>query len=221
MNTALNNLIVEYKIIAIVRKIYGEDLVKLTQALYAGGIRLLEITFDQSDPDCLHKTSKSIALLDKEMGGNMTLGAGTVLNIAQVDAAITGGARYIVSPNTDEKVIRYSKQNGLVSIPGAMTPSEMVNAHDFGADYVKVFPLSDLGLKYMKSVMSPLNHINFIATGGVSLDNLLEILNSGFIGAGIGGYIADKKLIANGDFAELTNRASKFVAISKNSSVSE
>src|SRR4030065_1995848 len=130
---------------------------------------MLEISFNQADPDCIHKTSKAIALLEKEMGGDIMLGAGTVLNIAQVDAAITGGARYIVSPNTDEKVICYSKQKGLVSIPGAMTPSEMVNAYNYGADYVKVFPISDLELMYMKSVMSPLNHINFIATGGVSL----------------------------------------------------
>ena len=93
----------------------------------------------------------------------------------------------------------------------------MVEAYNYGADYIKVFPVSDLGLKYMKSVMSPLNHIKFIATGGVSLDNLSDILNIGFVGAGIGGDLADKKLIANGDFAELTHRASKFVEIVKNS----
>ena len=215
MDIAFKQLIEEYKIIAIVRKIYGNNLVQLAQALYAGGIRMLEITFDQSDPDCINKTRDAIALLDKGMNGNMALGAGTVLNVTQVDAAIAGGARYIVSPNTDEKVIHYSKQKGLVSIPGAMTPSEMVEAHNYGANYVKVFPLSDLGLKYMKSIMSPLNHINFIATGGVNLDNLSDILNFGFVGAGIGGYLADKKLVANGDFAEITSRASKFVEIVK------
>jgi 2-dehydro-3-deoxyphosphogluconate aldolase / (4S)-4-hydroxy-2-oxoglutarate aldolase len=221
MNIEIKKLIGEYKIIAIVRKIYGENLIKLAQALYAGGIKMLEITFDQADTDCIDKTSNAIALIANEMNGKMMLGAGTVLSVTQVDAANAGGAKYIVSPNTDEKVIRYSKQKGLVSIPGAMTPSEMVNAINFGADFVKVFPVSDLGLKYMKSVMSPLNHIKFIATGGVSLDNLADMLNTGFVAAGIGGYLADKKLIANGDFGELTNRASKFVEISKNYSTNK
>ena len=107
MDIAIKKLIEEYKIIAIVRKIYGNDLTQLAQALYAGGIRMLEITFDQADPDCIHKTRNAIALLDKEMDGNMALGAGTVLNVTQVDAAIAGGARYIVSPNTDKEVVLY------------------------------------------------------------------------------------------------------------------
>jgi 2-dehydro-3-deoxyphosphogluconate aldolase/(4S)-4-hydroxy-2-oxoglutarate aldolase len=140
MNRDICKLIVRYKIISIVRRIYGEDLIQLARALYDGGIRLLEITFDQADPDCIHKTSEAIALLGKEMGEDMMLGAGTVLDVAQVDGAIAGGAQYIVSPNTDEKVIRYSKQKGLVSIPGAMTPSEMVNAHYYGQILLRCFP---------------------------------------------------------------------------------
>jgi len=215
MNKEIIESIEKYKIIAVIRRLYGEDLIKLTQALYDGGIRMLEITFDQADPDCIHKTVEAIKLLDKNMNGKIILGAGTVLSVAQVDAALAGGAKYIVSPNTDEKVIRHSKQKGLISIPGAMTPSEMIDAVNFGADFVKAFPISDLGLKYMKSIMSPLNHIKFIATGGVSLENFSDILNVGFVGAGIGGYLSDKKLIADRNFTELTDRASKFVKIAE------
>lgn len=216
MNNEVKEQIENNKIIAIVRKIYGDDLIHLTQALYEGGIRLLEITFDQADPDCIAKTSRAIERLAKELGGNMLLGAGTVLSVDQVDAAQGAGARYVVSPNTDKDVIHYCNQKNLISIPGAMTPTEMVNAVHWGADFVKVFPLSDLGLKYMKAITAPLNHIKFIATGGVGLDNLLEVFNVGFVGAGIGGSLADKKLIANGDFAELTNRARKYVEITHN-----
>ncbi len=215
MNINLKEQIENFKIFAIVRKIYSDDLLRLAEALFSGGIRMLEITFDQSDPDCIKKTSNSIKMLDKVMGKIMLLGAGTVLNVAQVEAAKAAGAKYIVSPNTDERVVRYSKLNGLISIPGAMTPSEMVNAVEYGADYVKVFPVSDLGLKYMTSIMSPLNHIKFIATGGVGLDNLNDYFKIGFVAAGIGGFLADKKLILRGDYAELTNRARKFVEIAQ------
>lgn len=217
MNAEIKSQIEEYKIIAIERKVYGDLLVQLGESLYAGGIRILEITFDQADPDCLSKTADSLLLLSKEMMGKMTIGAGTVLNVDQVEAAMAGGAKFIVSPNTDETVIRHTKQKGLLSIPGAMTPSEMVSAVNYGADYVKVFPLSDLGLKYMRNVMAPLNHIKFIATGGVGLENLSDILQMGFVAAGIGGYLADKTLLANGAFEELTNRAREFVKISKSS----
>ena len=215
MDKEIKNQIEEYKIIAIVRRLYGEDLIGLAQALFDGGIRVLEITFDQADPDCIPKTYNAISLLNRKMNGKMGLGAGTVLNVAQVDAALAGGARFIVSPNTNEDVIRHSKEKGLISIPGSMTPTEMISAHNFGADFVKVFPVSDLGLNYMKSIMSPINHIKFIATGGVCLENFQDILNIGFVGAGIGGFLTDKKLIANRNFAELTDRASKFVEITK------
>jgi len=217
MNAEIKSHIEEFKIIAIERKVYGDQLVQLAESLYAGGIRILEITFDQADPDCLTKTADSLALLSTEMKGKMTIGAGTVLNVDQVEAAMAGGAKFIVSPNTDETVIRHTKQKGLLSIPGAMTPSEMVSAANYGADYVKVFPVSDLGLKYMRNVMAPLNHIKFIATGGVGLDNLSDILQMGFVAAGIGGYLADRTLIANSAFEELTNRAREFVKISKSS----
>ena len=214
MDTETKKLIEENKIIAIIRKVYGNDLIQLAHALYSGGINLLEITFDQVDPDCIQKATDSLALIANNVS-EMVLGAGTVLDKAQVDAAVASGARYIVSPNTDEEVISRSKQMGVVSIPGAMTPTEMVNAIHCGADYVKVFPVSDLGLKYMKDVMSPLDHIKFIATGGINLENFSDYLDIGFVAAGIGGHLTDKKLIEKGDFSEFTNRARGFVEIAR------
>lgn len=201
------------KVVAILRRVYEDDLYKLVEALAEGGLGLVEVTFDQGDPDGVKKTSNAISELNKRFGDRMLVGAGTVLNPAQVDAAAGAGAKYIISPNVSQKVIEHTKEIGLVSMPGAMTPSEMLSAHDFGADFIKVFPYGDLGLSYMKSIIGPINHLKFIATGGVTEANLPELLDFGFTGAGIGNWLSDRKLIEAGDFAEFTRRAKAFTAM--------
>jgi 2-dehydro-3-deoxyphosphogluconate aldolase/(4S)-4-hydroxy-2-oxoglutarate aldolase len=202
----------EKKIIAIIRRVYGHDLLKTAEALYDGGINLLEITFDQTDPDCLRKTSDAIAMLASDIP-QILLGAGTVLSVEQADAAMKAGAHYIISPNVDEDVIRFTKKKGRVSIPGAMTPSEMLSASKYGADFVKMFPAADLGVSYMKSVMSPISHLKLLAVGGVTTENLRGFFDIGFAGAGIGSYLSDKKLIAEGNFCELQKRAASIMDI--------
>ncbi len=216
----MSNIIVkieQHRLIAIIRGIYGDNLIKLSNALYNGGIRLLEITFNQAEPDCLKKTAGAIAELNSSMAQKMLFGAGTVLNLEQAAAAMDAGAHYIISPNTDEKIIRFTKENGMISIPGAMTPSEMCNAVELGADFVKVFPAAELGCKYMSGIMSPLNHIKFLAVGGVNEANLQNFLSIGYKGAGIGSYLSDKKLIEAGKFDILEDRARNLVKIADNS----
>lgn len=202
-----------YKIIAICRKIYGSDLERLTEALAIGGVRMIEVTFDQADPEHLEKTARAIELVKRVSGGNVLPGAGTVMTAEQVDAAKSAGAFYIISPNTDEAVIRRTKENGLVSIPGAMTPSEIAAAHNYGADFVKLFPTSQLGPDYVKAISAPISHVKLVATGGITEDNLPTYLKLGMVGAGISGRLTDKKLIAEGNFAEISRRAAAFAAI--------
>ena len=140
----------------------------------------------------------------------MMFGAGTVLTREQVKAAADAGACYIISPNTDADVITYTKELGLVSIPGAMTPSEIMNAHNLGADIVKLFPSGYLGFRYIRDILAPISHVKLCATGGVSEENWGEYLSLGFAGAGISGRLCDKKCIESGDFAEITRRAKVF-----------
>lgn len=201
------------RIVVIVRGTYGEELKKLAAALYDGGIRFLEVTFYQADPDCVEKTTEAIKMLCGCVPKDMHIGAGTVLTEAQVLAAHAAGAKFIISPNTNENVIRLTKHLGLVSIPGAMTPSEILQAHDCGADMVKVFPFDDLGLHYIKGIRAPISHVKLMATGGVNEDNFADALKAGFSGAGISGRLTDKKLIAEDNFAELTRRAGVFTKI--------
>lgn len=213
MNTAM--FIEENKIIAICRKVYGQDLMNLAQALLDGGVKLMEVTFDQADPDCITKTTTCISMLQEKFGDNMMFGAGTVLTKEQVQAAADAGARYIISPNVDPLVIGCTKELGLVSIPGAMTPSEIITAHNLGADIVKLFPAGTLGFRYIKDILAPISHVKLCATGGVTEETWGQYLDLNFVGAGISGRLCDKKCIAEGNFAEITHRAAVFTEITK------
>lgn len=203
------------KVITIVRRLYGEDLLTLSDALLAGGVRLIECTFDQADPEYIEKTSEAIRALSQRHGGEMLVGAGTVLTSEQVDAAYKAGAKYIISPNVNRDVIYRTKELGLVSIPGAMTPSEILAAHEYGADLVKLFPATTLGFKYIKDILAPISHVKLVATGGVNEENFRQYLDLGFAGAGISGRLMDRSLIADKNWAEIIQRAKKFSSIVK------
>lgn len=198
-------------VVAICRKIYGQDLLRLADTLEQGGVQLMEVTFDQSDPNCLDRTAEAIGTLCARFP-NMRFGAGTVLSRAQVDATLQAGGGFIISPNTDLDVIRYTKQLGLVSIPGAMTPSEIIAAHQAGADYVKLFPAATLGLKYIKDISAPINHVKLIATGGISTDNFADYLRAGCRGAGISSSLCDKARMQAGGWASFTEAARTLVS---------
>ena len=207
--------VLEKKIVAIVRGVYGQDCLNLAKALHAGGIDLLEVTFDQSQPENLERTSDTVKLLCDNLGDQMFFGAGTVTSLKMLELAIDAGAAFIVSPDTNEDVIRATVAAGLVSMPGAMTPTEIVTAHGCGADFVKVFPTSSLGAGYIKAVCAPLNHIRMLAVGGVNENNIGEFLAAGAVGAGIGGNLVNKKWIAAGEFDKITELAKQYVANSR------
>lgn len=204
-----------HKVITICRKVYGEDLKNLAAALCEGGVKLIEVTFDQADPDCIAKTAEAIIMMNKEFEGEMLFGAGTVLSEDQVKAAADAGAAYIISPNVNEKVIKATKALGMISIPGAMTPTEIIAAHELGADIVKLFPAGYLGFRYIKDILGPISHVKLCATGGVTEETWGQYLDLGFVGAGISSRLCDKKCIAAGDWAEVTRRASVFTEITK------
>lgn len=207
------DFVLENKVVSIVRRVYGDDLLKLAHALCDGGVKMIECTFDQQDPCCIEKTTEAISMLCAEFGDRMCFGAGTVLSAKQVDAAADAGAKYIISPNVNPYVIGRTKELGLVSIPGAMTPTEILSAHDLGADIVKLFPATTLGFKYIKDILAPITHVRLMATGGVTEENFADYLSLGFVGAGVSGRLSDMKLIAAGDFDTIRQRAAAFVRI--------
>lgn len=212
MREAIIQKVLDKKIVAIVRGVYGQDAVNLAKALYAGGIELLEVTFDQSKPESLNRTSDTVKMLCQELGDKMYFGAGTVTTIEMLNLAKEAGASFIVSPDFNPEVIKATVEAGMVSMPGAMTPTEILTAYRAGADFVKVFPTAGLGSSYIKAVRGPLNHIRLLAVGGVNEKNIAEFLAAGCVGAGVGGNLVNKTWIANGEWDKITALAKEFIA---------
>ena len=200
------------KLVAISRKVAKEDIKNTAKALYEGGIRSLEITFDQSNPNCIEETVRSIEIVREVMGERMMIGAGTVLNVEQAIAAAKAGASFVLSPDTNVKVIDKIKDLGLISVPGAMTPSEIMVAWNHGADIVKLFPAGILTLAYYKAIKGPISHVPLMAVGGVGLENMKSFLDAGFCSCGIGSNIVRNDLIASKRFNDLTNLAKEYVS---------
>ncbi len=203
------------KIIVIVRGTAKEKLIPLAQAMYDGGIRLLEVTFDATGKVSDEETAANIGALVEYFDGKMLIGAGTVLKTSQVELVAKAGGSFIISPNTDEQVIKKTRELGMVSMPGAVTPTEIQQAHNFGASFVKLFPAGNLGPDYVKAVRAPLSHIKLTAVGGIHDGNMVDYIKAGASGFGIGTNIVDKKLVEAEDYAGITALAEKYVAVLK------
>ncbi len=203
--------ILEEKLFAIVRGVAPEKILPTAQAIADGGIHALEITFDHKTPNGIEKTLESISLLHKHCGLDILLGAGTVLSAQEVEQAADAGAEYMISPDTNHEVIRRTKELGKISIPGAYSPTEALEAHRAGADLVKLFPAGLMGPAYVKAVCGPLGFIRFTAVGNINETNIPEFLKAGVQGFGIGGNLVDLEAIAQNRFSALTETARKLV----------
>ncbi|MFL5809907.1 MAG: bifunctional 4-hydroxy-2-oxoglutarate aldolase/2-dehydro-3-deoxy-phosphogluconate aldolase [Flavisolibacter sp.] len=197
--------IFEHKIVAIIRGAEPTDVLKIAEALYAGGIRLMEVTLNS--PGAL----QLIRELKMEMEGRMLIGAGTVLNVEDATKAIDAGASFIISPIVDVPTIEFTKQNNIVSVPGAYTATEIHHAFSQGADIIKVFPASS-NHKYISEIRGPLPHIPLMPTGGITVDNIGEFVKAGAVAFGIGGALVDTKKAATVEhLKEIKDKAKKFV----------
>lgn len=204
------------KVIAIVRGVSTEKCMKVADALYEGGIRLMEVPFNPRDPSSDEETANCIAAIAKKYAGKMLAGSGTVLTVKQVELTAQAGGSYTIAPNTNADVIRRTVELGMVAMPGAMTPTEIEYAHECGAEYVKLFPAANLGTDYVKAIRAPLSHIKLLAVGGVSEKNFADFLKAGMSGAGVGGNLANKAWIEAGEFDKITEVARQLVEIAHN-----
>lgn len=215
MSKTIIDEILDAKIIAIVRGAEASKCMDIVEALYKGGIRFVEITYNQSKPESWEETAATIGKLHEAFKGRVHIGAGTVTSVKLAEMTAAAGGEYVISPDTNIAVIKRTKELGMISMPGALTPTEMLAAHNAGADFVKIFPIGNLGPAYVKAVTAPLNHIRFMAVGGVNEKNLSEFLTAGCVGAGIGGNLAKKAWIDAGEFEKLTEAAREMIAAIK------
>ncbi|MGS2599957.1 MULTISPECIES: bifunctional 4-hydroxy-2-oxoglutarate aldolase/2-dehydro-3-deoxy-phosphogluconate aldolase [Mammaliicoccus] len=195
----------ETKLIAILRNANPNDILPIVETLYKAGIRAIEVTMNSP------KALESIELISNEMKGKVVVGAGTVLDAESARLAILSGATFILSPTVDKDTIRMSKKYGTVSIPGAMTPTEILEAYEYGGDIIKVFPTTSLGPEYIKDLQGPLPHIPLLPTGGVSIDNVTDFIEAGAVGVGLGSALVNTKVETNkAYFEELEQKAQAF-----------
>lgn len=197
--------IVDCGVVAIVRFDRSEELVEAARAIKAGGVDVIEFTM--TTPNALN----IIAASAEEFGEEVLLGAGTVLDPETARAAILSGARYIISPTLNPQVIELCHRYGVIAVPGAFTPTEILTAWELGADMVKVFPAAAMGPGYIKDILSPLPQVRLLPVGGVSVSNVAEFIKAGATAVAAGSSLVDKRAVAEGDFARLTEIARKFV----------
>lgn len=202
--------ILKNKVIVIVRGVAKDKLIPLVQAMYDGGIRLVECTYDASGKISDEEIAGNIEMLAKHFDGKMQVGAGTVLTKKQVELTKKAGGKFIISPDTNVEVIQYTKELELVSIPGAITPTEVATANRAGADFIKLFPIDLYGPKYIKILKAPLSNGRFLAVNGITAENMNEYLEAGACGVGVGSGIVNKAKIEEEDWPGITELAKKY-----------
>ena len=199
--------ILKHKIVAILRRVRPDAVSGIAAALYAGGIRCLEITLNSPDAFSVLKS------LTAKMGNHLLIGAGTVLDATEARQALHAGARFIISPTLDIPTIQYTRQAGAVSIPGAFTATEILTAYRNGADIVKVFPAS-VGVAYFRDLRAPLSHIPLMPTGGINLENIRDYHKAGAVAFGVGSALVDGRQPVTEEYLqELTALARRYSEI--------
>lgn len=210
------DIIFEEKLFAIIRGVPSTQIVDTVDALVQGGVKLLEVTFSHDRPEGIEETLLSLSKIRDDFIGQVCLGAGTVLTGEQVRLAGEAGAQFIVSPNVDHDVIRTTKKLNLFSLPGALTPTEIVSARCAGADMVKLFPVGSFGPDYVKDLRGPLSDIPLIAVGGINKENAAQFLAAGAVGVGVGGSLVSLQDVNDGNFAAIERRAKDLLRIIRN-----
>lgn len=202
------NLIEETALIPIIRVDSSETALQVADAFLEGGVSIIEVTF--SVPGAVDVVSE----LSEKLGDKVLIGTGTVLDGATARQAILAGSEFIVSPIYSRDLIETARRYSKPVFPGAVTPTEILEAYTMGADAVKVFPCGNLGgASYIKAVKAPLPQVPVIPTGGVNIDTAGPLLDAGSFALGVGSAITDKKAIAAGNFGKITENVKAFLSV--------
>ncbi len=194
------------KLVAIIRSHSLEGLENTVRSLFQGGIRAVEITMNT--PGALSGIERM-----KEKYPELLIGAGTVLDSETARLAIMSGAEFLLTPTLKKETIEIANRYHVPIIPGVMTPTEVLTAYEYGAKMVKIFPIRQLGPKYLTDLKGPLPFVETMAVGGISLENAGLFLQAGAHCLGIGSSLVDEKLVQQGNFTEIERRAASFVEI--------
>lgn len=203
--TEIISLLKNPGVIAVVRAQKTEQVIPLSEALIAGGVIAIEITM--TTPNAI----AAIREASEKLGKRALIGVGTVIDGDTCRAAIAAGAEFVVSPICRLDLIPIARAAQRPIMLGSYTPTEAQLAHEAGADFIKIFPADTLGPKYIKALRAPLPHLNLVPTGGVDASNVAEWFKAGVAAVGAGSSLVSSKILSEGAWAELTQRAREFV----------
>lgn len=200
-NQSWLKLLQQTRVIAVIRASQRSIGCQMAKAVAAGGMHLIEITWNSDGGEEL------ISQLRSELPA-CTIGTGTLLTLDHLEQAIAAGAQFLFTPHINPAMIQAAAQRSLPIVPGALSPTEIVTAWQAGASCVKVFPVQAMGgASYIKSLQGPLSHIPLIPTGGVTVENAPEFLLSGAIAVGLSGQLFPQQLVADGNWEAIAQRA--------------
>ena len=202
---AVTALVEQLGVVAVIRMKDPAKLRAVVDAMAAGGVRALEVTMT------VPRAVEMIRELAPTLPDGFLLGAGTVIDAPTARAVIDAGASFVVSPVFRPDVIAACHQRDVPAMPGCFTPTEILAAHECGADIVKVFPATTLGPQFIKDVRAPLPHLKLMPTGGVTLDNAGDWIRAGAVAVGLGSALMDASAIADGRFEVITANARRVV----------
>jgi 2-dehydro-3-deoxyphosphogluconate aldolase / (4S)-4-hydroxy-2-oxoglutarate aldolase len=194
-------------VVSIVRGTTPEQMNGIADALYRGGVRIIEVTFNTPN------ASEIIKNLTKLYSDKMIIGAGTVLDAQTARTAILSGAQFILSPSLHADVIQMCNKYNILAVPGVFTPTEAITAWELGAKIVKIFPAGIVGPNYIKQLLGPLNQLRIMVVGGINEENFGSFMQAGAMGAGIGSDLVNRKLADAEDYDEIYRRAKHFTEI--------
>ena len=202
--------VLDKRIVAVIRSKSGDQLVDVAEALLAGGVEVMEVTFT------VPAAAKVLERVAERLGDKILLGAGTVLDSETARIAMLSGAEFIVSPSTNVQVIELCQRYDKLVMPGALTPTEVVTAWQAGADIVKVFPSDLTGPSYLKALHGPLPQVRLMPTGGVNLETAADFLKAGACALGIGSSLVSETIVESRDFQGIESLAKQYVEIVDN-----
>jgi 2-dehydro-3-deoxyphosphogluconate aldolase/(4S)-4-hydroxy-2-oxoglutarate aldolase len=197
--------ILKEKVFAVLRLQHTEDIERVVEYVVMGGISIIEITMNSKNAEeCIYRVSKAFP--------DCLIGAGTVIGVEAATKAIENGAKFLVSPVTDLDMLAVANEVGVVSMAGALTPTEAWQASQAGSDFVKLFPLAGLGPQYIRAMRGPLPNIRFVPTNGVTVENVPEWFEAGASAVGIGTPLVSDHDLENQDLKIIEERARIIVA---------
>lgn len=203
---SLLNELKESGIVAVIRGANKDNIIPIAKALSAGGVKALELTVETP------KILSLVEMVADELKEDAIVGVGTVLDPETARASIMAGAKFVFSPVVNVETIKMTKRYGVLSVPGAFTPTEILTAYEHGADLIKVFPANIVGPGYFKDVHGPMPHIPLMPTGGINISNVGSYIKAGAVAAGVGSTLVNTKAVIDEAYlSNLTDLASQFV----------